>query len=73
MFRNIFLSGKATSGFNSAGTWLAGNPPSVANGYFTRTFALRSPADTGTYTFAGAALSIDLGGRFIMKGPARRP
>ena len=57
-----------TSGVNSAGTWLDGNPPSAANGYFTRTFSLRSPADANPYTFAGSALSVDVGGRFIMKG-----
>jgi len=57
-----------TSSFNSAGTWLDGVPPSAANGYFTRTFSLRSPADANAYTFVGAALSIDFGGRFIMKG-----
>jgi autotransporter-associated beta strand protein len=57
-----------TSGFASPGTWQDGNPPTPGNGYFTRTFALRSPSDAGTYTFAGSALSIDTGGRFIMKG-----
>jgi autotransporter-associated beta strand protein len=57
-----------TSGFNSAGTWQDGNPPSAANGYFTRTFSLRSPADASAYIFGGAALAIDSGGRFIMKG-----
>ena len=57
-----------TSGFDSAGTWQDGNPPSSDKGYFTRTFALRSPADANPYTFAGSALSIDVGGRFIMKG-----
>jgi fibronectin-binding autotransporter adhesin len=57
-----------TSGFAAAGTWLDGNPPTPGNGYFTRTFALRSPADSGAYSFAGSVLSIDTGGRFIMKG-----
>lgn len=57
-----------TSGFATSGTWQDGNPPTPGNGYFTRTFALRSPADANAYTFAGSALSIDAGGRFIMKG-----
>jgi autotransporter-associated beta strand protein len=57
-----------TSSFAAAGNWQDGNPPSAANGYFTRTFALRSPADANAYIFAGAALSVDTGGRFIMKG-----
>lgn len=57
-----------TSSFASAGAWLDGNPPTPGNGYFTRAFALRSPADASAYTFAGSVLSIDNGGRFIMKG-----
>ena len=57
-----------TSGFATAGTWQDGNPPTPGNGYFTRTFALRSPADANAYSFAGSVLSIDTGGRFIMKG-----
>ncbi|HWD91441.1 MAG TPA: autotransporter-associated beta strand repeat-containing protein [Verrucomicrobiae bacterium] len=57
-----------TSGFATAGTWQDGNPPTPGNGYFTRTFAVRSPADSSAYTFAGSVLSIDTGGRFIMKG-----
>ncbi len=57
-----------TSSFAAAGNWQDGNPPTAGNGYFTRTFALRSPADANTYTFGGAALSVDNGGRFIMKG-----
>jgi fibronectin-binding autotransporter adhesin len=57
-----------TSSFAAANNWLDGNPPTPGNGYFTRGFALRSPADSGAYSFAGSALSIDVGGRFIMKG-----
>lgn len=57
-----------TSGFAAPGTWQDGNPPTLGNGYFTRTFALRSPADANVYSFAGSVLSIDTGGRFIMKG-----
>ena len=57
-----------TSGFAASGTWQDGNPPTPGNGYFTRTFALRSPADASAYSFAGSVLSVDTGGRFIMKG-----
>ncbi len=57
-----------TSGFNAPGTWQDGNPPTLGNGYITRTFALRSPADANAYSFGGSALSVDTGGRFIMKG-----
>ncbi|HWI59244.1 MAG TPA: autotransporter-associated beta strand repeat-containing protein, partial [Bacillota bacterium] len=56
------------SSFNTAGYWQDGNPPTAGNGYLTKSFALRSPADTNAYTFAGTALSVDSGGRFIMKG-----
>ena len=57
-----------TSGFDTAGTWQNGLPPSPGNGYLTETFALRSPADANAYSFAGTVLSVDTGGRFIMKG-----
>jgi autotransporter-associated beta strand protein len=57
-----------TSSFNAAGTWLDFNAPVAGTGYFTRVFAIRSPADANAYTFAGSALSVDTGGRFIMKG-----
>ena len=57
-----------TSSFNAAGDWQDGNPPTPGNGYLTESFTLRSPADTNAYTFDGSALSIDSGGRFLMKG-----
>ncbi len=57
-----------TSSFAAANNWQDGNPPTPGNGYFTRGFALRSPADSAAYSFAGSVLSIDVGGRFIMKG-----
>ena len=57
-----------SSSFAAAGNWQDGNPPTAGNGYFTRTSALRSPADANPYTFGGSALSVDDGGRFIMKG-----
>jgi len=57
-----------TSSFNSGTSWADFNAPSAVNGYYTKTFAVRSPADTNPYTFAGAALSVDPTGRFLMKG-----
>ena len=57
-----------TSSFATAGNWQDGNPPTAGNGYLTENFALRSPADTNTYSFGGSALSVDTSGRFIMKG-----
>ncbi|HEX7655100.1 MAG TPA: autotransporter-associated beta strand repeat-containing protein, partial [Verrucomicrobiae bacterium] len=56
------------SSFNSSGLWQDGSAPSAGKGYLTRTFAVRSPADSNPYTFGGSALSVDVGGRFIMKG-----
>jgi len=56
------------SSFSSAGNWNNGAAPSAANSYATVNFTLRSPADTGAYTFGGSLLSIDSGGRFLMKG-----
>jgi len=64
----IFTDPAGTSSFNSPGLWQDGNAPSAGTGYVTRTYSLRSPADTNAYTFAGSVLSIDVGGRFIMKG-----
>ena len=57
-----------TSSFNSGGNWQDGNVPSGANGYTTRAFTLRSPADNNAYSFDGALLAIDTGGRFLLKG-----
>lgn len=56
------------SSFNSAGNWSNGAAPNGTNNYFTTGFTLRSPANTTSYTFAGSSLSIDAGGRFLMKG-----
>ncbi len=56
------------SSFNSAGNWLNFTAPSAGNGYFTRAFILRSPADGNPYTFAGDALSVDVGGQLLLKG-----
>lgn len=57
-----------TSSFNSGNNWQDFSSPTAGNGYLTRTFSLRSPADANAYTFGGAVLSVDTGGRFIMKG-----
>lgn len=57
-----------TSSFAAAGNWQSGVAPTAGNGYFTLAFAIRSPADTNAYSFGGSALSIDPGGRFLMKG-----
>lgn len=57
-----------SSSFAAGTSWQDGNPPISGNGYFTRNFSLRSPADSAAYSFAGSVLSIDVGGRFIMKG-----
>lgn len=60
-----------TSSFNSAGNWSDSQPPSPGNNYFTGVNALRSPATTGIdYVFGGDSLSIDAGGRFLMKAGA---
>jgi autotransporter-associated beta strand protein len=65
-----------TTSFDVAGHWSDGNPPTAGNGYYTKSFMLRTPANANSYTFAGSVLSIDaytfagnVGGRFLMKGP----
>jgi autotransporter-associated beta strand protein len=57
-----------TSSFNTGNNWLDFSAPSAGNGYFTRAFTLRSPADSNPYTFGGNALSIDAGGQLLLKG-----
>jgi autotransporter-associated beta strand protein len=57
-----------TSSFNAAGNWNNGAAPSAVNHYFTQNFAVRTPVTDGSFTFAGASLSIDAGGRLIGKG-----
>ncbi len=56
------------SSFNAALNWLDASVPTAGNGYFTRNFTLRSPADANAYTFGGSILAVDAGGRFLMKG-----
>lgn len=68
---NVSLNGSdtvGTSSFNSVGHWNNGAAPTSANTYATAGFTLRSPANAMSYTFAGGSLSIDVGGRFLMKG-----
>lgn len=57
-----------TSSFNAGNNWLDFNAPSIGNGYFTRGFTLRSPADSNPHTFEGAVLSVDPGGQLLLKG-----
>jgi len=59
--------GFGTSSFNSAGLWADGIAPSGANGYYTKTNGLRTPANVNPYTFGGAALSVDVGGHLLGK------
>lgn len=56
------------SSFSAPGNWSNGAGPSAANTYASGGFTLRSPADLAPYQFAGSALRIDAGGRFLMKG-----
>jgi hypothetical protein len=57
-----------TSSFNVAGNWANGAAPGRANAYVTGAFSLRSPANTTSYVFGGNSLSVEAGGRFLMKG-----
>lgn len=57
------------SSFNSGLSWQGGAVPASGNGYHTKTFQLRSPADGNAYTFGGSVLSVDTApSRFILKG-----
>jgi len=64
----IASDGFGTSSFNSGLNWLDFNPPLPGNGYFTRAYTLRSPADSSAYTFEGDVLAIDTGGQLLFKG-----
>jgi fibronectin-binding autotransporter adhesin len=57
-----------SSSFNSALNWQDFNAPVGGNGYFTRAFTLRSPADTSPYSFGGDILAVDAGGQLLLKG-----
>jgi fibronectin-binding autotransporter adhesin len=56
------------SSFDSGLNWQDFSPPSINNGYYTRAFALRSPANNSPYTFGGDVLAIDVGGQLLLKG-----
>lgn len=56
------------SSFNTGLNWQDFNPPTAGNGYFTRTFTMRSPADNLAYTFGGDILAIEEGGQLLLKG-----
>jgi fibronectin-binding autotransporter adhesin len=60
--------GFGTSSFDSGLNWQDFNPPSANNGYYTRTFLMRSPANNSAYTFGGDVLAIDAGGQLLLKG-----
>lgn len=50
--------GFGSSSFNTAGHWDSAAAPAAGNDYFNGGFLLRTPADTGSYTFAGDSLTI---------------
>ena len=56
-----------TSSFNAVGHWSNGAAPAPGNAYFTGPFWLRTPANATSYMFKGDSLSIDSGGRFLLK------
>ena len=54
---------------NAQGHWSSGAAPAPGNTYSTAAFAIRSPNNATSYTFAGDSLTIaGGGGRFLMKG-----
>lgn len=57
-----------TSSFAAAGNWSNGAAPTAINSYFTQAFVLRTPNTAGSFTFGGASLSVDAGGRLLGKG-----
>lgn len=57
-----------TSSFNSGLNWQDFNAPFAGNGYYTRAFTMRSPADNNAYVFGGDVLAIDAGGQLLLKG-----
>lgn len=64
----VATDGFGNSSFNSGLNWQDFNPPSVNNGYSTRAFTMRSPADNLPYTFGGSVMAIDEGGQLLLKG-----
>ncbi|MGC3958514.1 MAG: autotransporter-associated beta strand repeat-containing protein [Verrucomicrobiota bacterium] len=64
----ITSDGFGTSSFNSGLNWQDFTAPFIDNGYSTRGFTLRSPADNLAYTFGGSILALDEGGQLLFKG-----
>ncbi|HSU66192.1 MAG TPA: hypothetical protein VLJ39_04955, partial [Tepidisphaeraceae bacterium] len=63
------VSDPNTTSFNGdVGNWSVAGAPSAGNTYSTGAFVLRSPGNGTSYTFGGDSLSIDSGGRFLLKG-----
>lgn len=60
------------SSFNTGLNWTGGQAPSAGNDYATADFVLRTPADSGSYTFGGDSLTINNTngpeGGFLYKG-----
>ncbi|TWT94118.1 hypothetical protein Pla108_38300 [Botrimarina colliarenosi] len=52
-------NGFGSTSFNNAAGWSNGQAPSAGNDYFTGDFILRTPADGGSYTFAGDSLTVN--------------
>lgn len=68
---NVSLTANDAAGgssLNNAGNWSDLLAPSSAHPYFTQAFTLRTPASAGDFTFEGASLSLDTGGRLLGKG-----
>ena len=55
------------SSFNSGSHWSNGLGPRAGNDYGSAT-TLRTPADSGSYTFAGDSLTLNSGGCLVFKG-----
>lgn len=67
------VDGFGASSFNTAGLWDDGMAPSAGNDYFVPDLTrMRTPADGGSYTFAGDSLTINnvtaYGDGFMFKG-----
>src|SRR5262249_50440246 len=56
----------ATS-FNAAGQWSSGSAPTAGNACETFDYQLRTPASSGSFTFAGDSLTLS-GGGLLWKG-----
>lgn len=71
MAAEVYLTAPDTMGqssFNSGLHWSDGLAPSAGNNYAVSISQLRTPADGGSYTFAGDSLMINPGGVLMYKG-----